>query len=176
MGLEEYLQQQSTYTVDVVEQERKQTIDDYKSLVEQFYDLVYYWLKPFIDKGKIEISKSEIDITEKKLGTYQIQTLQISFSNKLVELKPKGTIMVGTDARIDVVYLGLGREMIVRAPKKMTSTLQMINTNVEGEKTKKSKSYGEMEWKLVETSNRMQLRSLNKDTFEQMLVSIVTNG
>lgn len=89
-------------------------IEKFKCVVQGFYKKVETeWLKPFIDKGDITINRFPVTIFEERLGGYQIDAETFSIGGKRFQLTPIGTILIGTDARIDITF-GSKSLMIIR--------------------------------------------------------------
>ena len=78
-------------------------IEKFKHDVDNFYKKIENeWLKTFIQDGDINVSRFPITISEERLGVYQIDAETLSIGGKRFSFTPIGTILIGTDARIDV--------------------------------------------------------------------------
>lgn len=148
----------------------QERIDKFKTLVDGFYSMVKdEWLKPYIESGAITISSSIIPIHEERLGIYNIGTLTICIGNKRVDLRPIGTIMIGTDARIDMIYRA--REiMIVRVGENINNF--GISVTINGEPVNKKEDPGKPVWKCVNKRARTSYVTLNAETFQGLLMAI----
>ena len=177
MSFNEFLKEQHSEVGVQEELKRQRLITTFQERVNQLYsDIEHEWLKDYIAQGQLSISRQPISVTEEKLGEYHIDELRIKIASKEVSLMPRGTIMIGTDARVDVLYLGIVRAMLVRAGEHVDNPVQMINVTFGGEKPKKKVAEAIMEWKIVKNENRRKLIKLSHESFEDMLMGVLQNG
>ncbi|HZY81739.1 MAG TPA: hypothetical protein VFE50_19585 [Cyclobacteriaceae bacterium] len=70
--------------------------------VDNLYQRIGKWLKPFEDKGLLAIDFTEIELYEGRLGHYKIRQLDIFMGKTEISLIPKGTLVLGGLGRIDM--------------------------------------------------------------------------
>jgi len=60
--------------------------------IEQFYDMVIKWLFRYIERGKIQVIRQNITLTEDNIGSYCTEKLILKLANKEVSLTPIGSV------------------------------------------------------------------------------------
>lgn len=151
-------------------------ISFYQQKVSDFFQMVEKeWLVDVITSGDVKIDKNPKYITEEKLGTYQASEMEITFGDVTVKLEPIGTILLGTNARIDMVY-NAESIMCVRVGKNITRPSQLIHISVNGEKEFPNFEPGEATWKFVLNQNMgAEYIEITKETFQQTMMDLI-NG
>ena len=84
--------------------------------------------------------------------------------------------MIGTDARVDIYYLGIQRVQLVRVGELIDNPMQMISIKLNGEVVKKRVDGGAPVWKAIKGDTRRTLVKLTKASFEQILMDVINNG
>ena len=143
------------------------TIKLYQSRVEYFYSQIKTWLRPLVDTGKLSIVQEEISLTEDSLGTYPINRMIISFGKFQIELRPIGTILIGTPGRIDMVYNGRIQKFIL--------ILENIHNAVQIEKVKKvdKNKKAMFVWKYISDEEQNIYEIVEKHSFETLLLNLI---
>lgn len=142
-------------------------IELYRKRVEDFYSQISNWLKSLSESGKLSITLEEITITEDSLGTYPLNKMIISFGKFHIELRPVGTILIGTPGRIDMVYNGrvqmfiLILESIHNAGQITTVTKKDINMKPR------------FVWKYISDDEQNIYETVDKNSFETLLVKLI---
>lgn len=149
-------------------------IKDYQNLVKSLYTDIDSWLCEEIESGKIQTGVVPITITEEQLGSYTVDEKWIQIGNARIQLQPIGTLLVGTDARVDIIY-DTTDVMIIRTGEKVESPYDLISVEIDGEPAKKKKTGGKSVWKYVKANQRLSYVTLDKDRFEDLIIDIV-NG
>lgn len=145
-------------------------IDKFRSFVADLYSKIENeWLKTYIDSGAIRISDSNISIHEERLGNYQMVSKSIEFGGKRITLQPIGTIMIGTDARIDMVYRAK-EVMIVRVGENVEGFSISITEN--GKPVGRQEPAGKPVWKYVNKKNRTSYITLNANSFQNLIMEL----
>lgn len=145
-------------------------IEKFKSVVNDLYSKIENeWIKQYIESGAIRISDSNISIHEERLGTYQMISKSIEFGGKRITLRPIGTIMIGTDARVDIVYRAK-EVMIVRVGENVEGFSISITEN--GKPVGKRLPTSKPVWKYVNKRNRTSYITLNAETFQNLLMAL----
>lgn len=143
------------------------TIDLYRSRVEDFYSRINDWLKSLVDSGKLSIILEEISLTEDPLGTYPINKMIISFGKFHIELRPIGTILIGTPGRIDMVYNGKSQKFILILEN--IHNAGQITKIIKTDKSKKPKFV----WKYISDEEQNIYEIVEKHSFETLLVNLI---
>lgn len=165
----------TTTAVPFSPQER---IDRYKQRVEELYNLITGdWLRENIEAGLIAICREPITIIEERLGNYVVDSLTITIDGERILLKPFGTILIGTRGRVDI-SCRMHKGMFILTGENVTSPRAHIRVSINGEKPRKSKEAedpGKEVWKFVNRSGMMKYISLDKQSFQQILMALM-NG
>ena len=149
-------------------------IDSYRNIVNSLYADIDAWLREGIEAGKIQTGTVPITITEELLGPYAIDEKWIQIGNARILFHPVGTILVGTNARVDMTY-GTKDVMIVRTGENVVGPGDLIEIQVNGEAPKKRKTPGKSVWKYVRDENRRSYVTLDKKHLEDLIIEVV-NG
>lgn len=164
----------------VIEQDKKKTefnpemiISQFRERIETLYAEIDRWLQKYIPH-QIQTGVSEIEITEERLGTYMIHEKWIQIGNDRVLLRPAGTLMIGTPARVDI-KCRVNQVMLVLIGKNIEHFSQVIRFEIKGDPKLKREEPGELVWKFVNPKTRETYRLLTKETFETTLMDLI-NG
>lgn len=149
-------------------------IERFQKLVKALYDEIDGWIRESLDAGKIQTGDVPVSITEELLGSYSIQEKWIQIGNAKIIFRPIGTILIGTDARIDMIYRSK-TVMIVRTGENVDGPGNLISIRVNGEPVKKNKPVGKSVWKYVSANYRLSYVTLNKENFENLIMDVI-NG
>lgn len=72
--------------------------------INQLYDDIKNWLKPFEEKSLVAIrTDKELVLTEEYIGNYTTNRLDVYLGNDIVSLIPKGSLVIGSLGRIDMI-------------------------------------------------------------------------
>jgi hypothetical protein len=172
-------QQQAT---DEERQNWRQERDEWLSRLDSLYRQIQSYLKPYIQRGTIAISFSEIILTEEYIGPYGAQKMEIQIGRQKVTLTPVGTLLVGTKGRVDVEG-NAGRSRIVLVDKRAESYASLIkvtvifnsrDSNVKPPESMKREPI-EWSWKIVSPLPEGRFIELAQDSLFAMLLH-VSNG
>ncbi|MBN3768331.1 hypothetical protein [Burkholderia sp. Se-20378] len=72
------------------------------SEISGLYRQIDGWLKPLIKDDAVKISRGDVQISEKIIGSYQATTLRIKIGGTDILLVPRGTFILGAFGRIDL--------------------------------------------------------------------------
>ena len=153
----------------------QERIDIFKKNVDEFYNLVCNeWLKDNIEKDLIKVNRQPVRIYEESLGLYEIDGMNITIGDIVINLRPIGTILIGTRGRIDISYRSRSG-MFVLTGENIESPSAHIEISVNGEKTRKRKYPGREVWKFVDRRGMMSYINLNAEVFQQIIMGLI-NG
>lgn len=151
-------------------------IDQFQHHVEELYSLIdNEWLQPYIENGQIPTGKVTISITEERLGTYPIEAKWIDLGAKRVSLTPIGTMLIGTNARIDISYQSK-EIMIVRVGENIHGASNLISISVNGETQGRIVNPGRVVWKYIHRNGRLSYVTLNTETFRNLLMELTNEN
>lgn len=76
---------------------------DWLLTLKTFFDLIVKWLEPAAKEG-LEIKEQRIIISEEIIGQYSIPSLELSFLERLVYIRPVARFVVGALGRVDIIH------------------------------------------------------------------------
>lgn len=156
----------------------------FKQRVHEFYECVEQdWLKELIDSKQVVCSKKEISVTEERLGTYSIEEMTLYLGRFVIRLIPIGTILIGSPGRVDMIYEGKSR-MLVLVDKRIKSAAQQIvfktymgSTPIDKRDVSSRKPLPKPEyvWKFIDDPRQYTYSIVDKDSFQNLIVELI-NG
>lgn len=148
-------------------------IKKFKLLIDELYDKIdHEWLSPYIDNGTITTGLCDKTIAEEKLGSYIVKEKYLEIGSKRVMLSPVGTILIGTDARIDIEYQTKSF-MIVHIGENVEGFSDMMEIKVNGKIDKKAVKPGKSTWKLVNAVSRTSYKTITAEVFQNILIELL---
>lgn len=177
---EEFISQ-STATVDN-KKSNEYILNRWYDNINELYSKIKFWLDDYIKTGRVTIEENEVEIFEEAIGSYRVPLLKISFAGNEVLVKPKGTIMIGTIGRVDLVGKS-GNQRIILADKNATSPKihffekenEKGEININADINSDFENNVEWIWKLASEPPKITFTELNQETFLDCLINI-TNG
>lgn len=137
------------------------------------------WLKEYVDTKQVNLEFKDLEIYEEPLGAYKVKSLKISIGDKIAQLTPIGTILLGTRGRVDLSGRS-GTVKFILAGKNSTGPkieVKILASKEEKQdaKNKKSELQPQIDWVWKITSNppRIEYTELNQDTFLQCLLEVI---
>jgi hypothetical protein len=83
---------------EILEKEK----EEWLAFIQQFYDSVELWLKPYLEKGQLSYNYEKITLTEEEIGSYEVNVMKINFAGQQIKLEPTGTMLIATKGRINM--------------------------------------------------------------------------
>jgi len=167
---EEMLNQHETVKSDIDWEKKKQ---EWLNFIQQFYDEVGQWLKPYADQKKLEYDYHNLSLTEEYIGTYTAKTMIINFAGQQVKLEPIGTLLFGTKGRIDMEG-ARGRVQFLLVDRDKVSVSISIKGETETENQERKEP--DWAWKIVlKEQRRIAYDDFNEENFFNALMEII-NG
>lgn len=146
MNFSDFLTQQNKKAQEGKAFNAAEQIAKYQGLIKDLYTRIdTEWLGEYVKSGQVKTGECTCSITEERLGTYPVQSKWIEIAGQRISIQPVGTILIGTDARLDIVYRGRER-MIVHV--------------------------GNM-WKLVDRERCISYKVLNAEVFQNLLMELL---
>ena len=105
MGLEDKLQKLSKFeTTKKIDLQK--VVLEWQTEVKKTLGKTQDWLKPYIDKGLLQVVEKEKSINEEILGEYKVKQLEYEFGKFRLVFEPVGRNILGAWGRIDVFLRG----------------------------------------------------------------------
>jgi hypothetical protein len=143
--------------------------------VQQFYDKIEQWLKPYVEQNKLKYNYHEISLTEEYIETYTIKVMDIYFAGQQVKVEPIGTLVFGTKGRIDMEGArGIIQFLLVAQDSK--GMIVKVSIDDESKTENQEQKYSEWKWKIVlKEQRRIAYEEFNEENFFGALMEII-NG
>jgi hypothetical protein len=135
--------------------------------LNDLYERITIFLKPYIDAGQISISTSPFEISEEHLGVYPVPQMSIAIGNKIVTLEPIGTVQVGSRGRVDLVC-NLARAQLILVETGTVARLIPSSGVGKPDPSQKSLFNGRWVWKIV----MRDTVDLTRENFQMALIEI----
>ena len=146
MDFDDFLRQQNEKVQKENAFNAAEHIAKYQGLIRDLYTKIdTEWLGEYVKNGQVMTGECACSIKEEMLGTYKVQSKWIEISGQRISIEPVGTILIGTDARLDIVYRNKER-MIIHANNS---------------------------WKLVDRSRRITYKTLNAEVFQKLIMDLM---
>lgn len=113
--------------------------------LEELYAQVKDWLAPLEKEGVVQYSSWSIILQEDYIGSYEVNVLSLLVGKQRVELRPKGTLIVGANGRVDI----------------------------QGQRAVRTIVLQEDSWVVVERGPRLKTLPFDKDSFQTMLEEVM---
>jgi hypothetical protein len=141
-GLDAFLRSKASTEPEIDWEARK---DRWISEIMKLYDQIKEWLAPLEKDEVVRYSTLTMTLQEDPIGSYQVDVLMLLVGKQRVEFRPKGTLIVGANGRVDI-----------QGPRAMrTIVLQ------------------DGRWLIVERSPRVKTRPFDKDSLETVLKEVM---
>jgi hypothetical protein len=148
--------------------------EEWLGFLQSFYVSVEKWLKPYVDQDKLQFNYVNINLTEENIGTYDVKSMHILFSEQLIKLEPIGTLLIGTKGRIDMEG-ARGSVQFILVDKESKGV--KVNVYMGGiPQTKEEPKEPDWTWKIVlRESRRIAYDEFSEDNFFNALMEVI-NG
>lgn len=145
-GLHAYLRQKATSTAgDENEVDWKEKKDTWLRHIARLYEMIHRWIAPLETEGMVRSQTSSESFEEDYIGRYEIDVLMLSIGKQRVEFRPKGTLIIGVDGRVDVRGQRGIRTLVLKGEQ----------------------------WFTVERSPRLKTLPFNEDSFQDLLQEVM---
>lgn len=115
--------------------------------IDGLYHTIKGWLDAFEDDELIRIrDDKEITLNEEYIGQYQTRRLDIYLGNDIISLTPRGTLIIGSNGRIDM-----------RGPKDEILIIQP--------------DWGD--WKFAKRTPKLETWDVNSESFKKVIQDLV---
>lgn len=117
--------------------------------VSSLYKEVQEWLRPYVEKGYMTLSRSKTTVSEELVGDYEIEELRISAGDETFMFRPHAMNVIGASGRIDLFLRGYRSEALVL----------LLLEDAEGNER----------WEVRESKSTGFRKDFNKETLEEIL-------
>lgn len=146
-------------------------INSFIEHVNEFYNKVdCEWLEGCYNEV-FTTNLSSMTITEESLGTYEVNKKDLRIGSYFLEFEPIGTVLVGSDARIDLKYLNESVKF-VRVGDNFENIQDFIKIRVNGRVEKEGKVPGEIVWKFVNPQNS-KLIKVTSTSLQNLIADLI---
>lgn len=164
-----------------ISEQVKKEVSEYKSYVLQLYSQIEKWLGGY--NKWIKIIRNPCKVNEELTGEYDLEELIIIVNNIKLQLKPKGTYIIGAKGRVDfigpksIVTIGLCDKEI----KNASQLIKIFDSEKEKQlydkkrKEELEKKPIEWEWKIITDPPEMLFITLTENVFTDYLKKVM-NG
>jgi len=143
--------------------------------VQQFYDEIEQWLKPYVDQNQLKYDYHEISVTEEYIETYTVKAMNIYFAGQQVKVEPIGTLVFGTKGRIDMEGArGIIQFLLVAQDSKG----MIVNISIDDESKTDNQGQKDFDWSwkiVLKEQRRIAYEAFNEENFFSALMEII-NG
>lgn len=164
-------------TVHIDWEEKKQ---QWLDALDNLYDKIQDFLRPYIDSNKVELVFRKVEIDEELIGTYQAKAATLMIGSNRIELRPIGTNLIAAKGRVDMNG-PLGTIKLVLVPASATGPAIQITVSTSGQPSPRPSSPApaeviEWEWKIATPAPRIRYLPLNQDAFFDAVMSITSES
>jgi hypothetical protein len=147
-------EKQEADTAKYLEARRKWWVEEVDKLLGE----IERWLRPLLNEQTITFTKQHLTITEDHLGTYPVNSAEIRLADETLQLKPIGSLILGSFGRIDLTGPN-GQVMLILNAEKASAQTGYRPTNPT--------------WYIVkkEANGRFQ-KELTEATFEEVFADL----
>lgn len=145
----------------------------FQNLVNQFFNtLESDWFGEYVSKELMSIEKGKCLITEETLGQYYTDKCKLKLGGEIIEFIPVGTLLLGTDARIDMIYKQT-KVMFIHVGENIKGASDLIVIRVNGETISKKKDPGQKVWKFIYKNSRELYMDANKESVLRLIMDVI---
>lgn len=143
--------------------------------LQSLYKIIENAVAPF----DIEVKKSPKTIVEQFIGAYEADELRLIIGQKVITFSPKGTLLIGTKGRVDVIY-GNKIEKLVLIHKSVNSPKDQIKVSISPEENKKSEkkkkqasNASDFTWRLLSNSPNYTYEEINEGKILILIMDLI---
>ncbi|MBQ9525560.1 MAG: hypothetical protein IJR69_10660 [Bacteroidaceae bacterium] len=142
----------------------------FQTLVSEFFNtLETDWFRDSVAEGLMTIEREQISISEDSLGIYNTEKCRLIMGAEKIEFIPIGTVLLGTDGRIDMVYKR-NEVMFVHVGEKVKRASDLMAVL---KKIIPSKDLGQKVWKYTPKVTRAHYMTANSQTVKSLIMDLV---
>jgi hypothetical protein len=142
----------------------------FQTLVSDFFDtLETEWFRDSVAEGLMTIEREQISICEDSLGRYNTEKCRLIMGAEKIEFVPIGTVLLGTDGRIDMVYKR-NEVMFVHVGEKVKRASDLMAVL---KKIMPNKDLGEKVWKYTPKVTRSHYMTANSQSVKSLIMELM---
>lgn len=150
-------------------------LSEWRTHLDDLYQTIEGFLKPYIEDQTIKLSFSEMTLTEDFSGPYEVKAGVIDIGGITVQLKPKGTMLIGSKDRIDMVGPGASVRLVL-VGNNASKAGDVISTTIhDGASRQESPPSGQEPvvwvWRIATSPPATKFLPLEEEVFQDYLMS-----
>ena len=152
-------------------------LEEWKRYLSIFHEKVEVFLNPYIESGKLTLTKRSVGLHEEYIGSYEVDALDILLGGAKITLTPIGTNLIGAKGRVDMRG-PKGTVKFVLVPKDSNGPKISVQVRIQGEDAtakEEVKIITDWEWKISTPPPAINYIELEKESFQTALMEVV-NG
>jgi hypothetical protein len=152
--------------------DRAATMKSWFENIDDLFNKVSSFLKPFLDDGTISIRYQTISMNEEWLGIYETRKLIIKIGANEVELVPVGRMIFGAQGRVDIKG-PIDFKKLLLVPADLQRFTVKVSSQHEAEKEPvEEREITKLAWKFS-VGPRHDYTELTEDTFTSALMAVI---
>ena len=172
-NFDEFLERQASHTQST-KIDWAAELNEWIKYLGGFYETIESYLKPYVNKRKIEISYGKKKIIEEGIGEYEARTATISLGVNKLKLDPIGTLLIGTKGRVDLIG-PKGKIRFVLVPSAASAPRISVQVYKKGEKPPSEEKLPEVKlwtWKIATPPPHIKFFALEEESFFEALMEV----
>lgn len=142
----------------------------FQTLVSDFFNVLETdWFGDSVAKGLMTIEREQISICEDVLGLYNTEKCRLIMGSEKIEFVPIGTVLLGTDGRIDMKY-GRNEVMFVHVGEKVKRASDLMAVI---KKIMPNKDLGQKVWKYTPKVTRSHYMTADSQSVKSLIMDLV---
>lgn len=143
----------------------------FQPLVSNFFDVMEKdWFGDCVAQGLMTIEREKISISEDALGLYNTEKCKLTMGSEKIEFVPIGTILLGTDGRIDLKYRR-NEVMFVHVGEKVKRASDLMAVL---KKIMPNKDLGQKVWKYTPKVTRSHYVTADSQSVRSLIMDLVS--
>jgi len=160
--------------------DKDKELKEWKDSLKSLFSKMEGWIKCYVDKGLIKVSKKKYLLYEEFYGEYEVDAIVLTFKEKVVYFEPIGTMLIGAKGRVDVKSEYGIRSLILvdkdsGGPNIKINVFTSERERKEHEEKEKVKPKKEIswDWKILDNKDRIKYIKLNEDNFFDIIMEVM---
>ena len=153
----------------------EERIRRFKQSVEDFYNSIEneWFSTSMIREHQVVTKDRNCQISENRLGNYEVEVKEVLFDNRHAFIKPVGTMFEGIWGRIDL-FCEARSEMFVLIRKDVFSPMQLLDSiNMAPRDISPFPLLSELEWKYVSKYPNLKYETIDSHVFLNIMMKVI---
>lgn len=151
--------------------DRTQRLATWLEQLDALYGQVEDYLRPFIDKGDVQLERSAIAMNEEWLGAYDAPRLLIRIGAAVAELRPVGAIIFGADGRVDLRGPRDQLKLVLVPKDSRRAVIRILSEEEMAQDKERGAVAAELAWKIFQ-GPREDYIELSPQSFTQAIMDV----